>query len=236
MDGFVSFVSRLISRRVGGGIALSSVHMLVGATAAIASIPDSRGVIHGCYQKQMGQLRVIDAANTSCRPDEVVIHWNQTGPQGPAGPPAPPGLSGTPVYSLFVEGCGGGPANGQDDFGFITGTFSSSLVQNPTSCGGSFEMHRNWTFQNLTGPGGPYAIGTGTALCNPCTVGGFTGSVSFGLTVLSVVQTNDSGPFTVNLGGAWTITEATGALAGLTGQGTYSGNPPVFIGTYKLAT
>jgi hypothetical protein len=51
---------------------------------AWAAIP-SGNVIDGCYQKVEGQLRVIDSTET-CRPSELPISWNQTGPQGPQGP------------------------------------------------------------------------------------------------------------------------------------------------------
>ncbi len=55
-----------------------------------AAIPDSNGVINGCYQKNVGNLRVIDpSAGDSCRPSEIAISWSQTGPQGPAGPVGP---------------------------------------------------------------------------------------------------------------------------------------------------
>jgi hypothetical protein len=54
-----------------------------GAAATLASIPDAGGVIHGCYQKNVGNLRVIDpAAGERCRPPEIAISWSQTGPQG----------------------------------------------------------------------------------------------------------------------------------------------------------
>jgi hypothetical protein len=54
--------------------------------AAFAAIPDSSGAIHGCYQKNVGNLRVIDpSGGDSCRPSEIAISWSQTGPQGPKG-------------------------------------------------------------------------------------------------------------------------------------------------------
>ena len=57
---------------------------VVGGGAALAAIPDSSGVINGCYQKNVGNLRVIDSsAGDSCRPSEIAISWSQTGPQGP---------------------------------------------------------------------------------------------------------------------------------------------------------
>src|SRR3954451_15766098 len=56
---------------------------LAAGAVAVAAIPDSAGVIHGCYQKNVGNLRVLDpAAGDSCRPSEVEISWSRTGPQG----------------------------------------------------------------------------------------------------------------------------------------------------------
>src|SRR6266567_4924803 len=54
-----------------------------GAAATIAAIPGADGVINGCYQKNVGNLRVIDPnSGDSCRPSEIPINWSQTGPQG----------------------------------------------------------------------------------------------------------------------------------------------------------
>src|SRR5580765_5031657 len=67
-----------------------------GVVSAVqAAIPDSSGVIHGCYQKNVGNLRVIDpSAGDSCRPSEIAISWSQTGPQGPTGATGPTGPKG----------------------------------------------------------------------------------------------------------------------------------------------
>ena len=76
-------------------------------SGAQAAIPDSSGVINGCYQKNVGNLRVIDpSAGDSCRPSEIAISWSQTGPQGTQGRargrratparPAPPGRRASP--------------------------------------------------------------------------------------------------------------------------------------------
>jgi len=63
--------------------------------AAFAAIPDSTGVINGCYQKNVGNLRVIDpSAGDNCRLSEVPISWSQTGPQGPQGPKGDTGATG----------------------------------------------------------------------------------------------------------------------------------------------
>jgi hypothetical protein len=75
------------------------------AGAAYATIPDGGGVIHGCYQKSGGSLRVIDASVTGCSSKETSLNWNvqglqgpagvqgQQGAQGPAGPPGPAGAT-----------------------------------------------------------------------------------------------------------------------------------------------
>jgi hypothetical protein len=67
-----------------------------GVVSAVqAAIPDSNGVINGCYQKNVGNLRVIDpSAGDSCRPSEIAISWSQTGPQGPPGATGPAGPVG----------------------------------------------------------------------------------------------------------------------------------------------
>jgi hypothetical protein len=68
---------------------------LAGGVAAYAAIPDSGGVIHGCYQKNVGNLRVIDTGDgDKCRPSEIPIEWSQTGPAGPVGPQGPKGDTG----------------------------------------------------------------------------------------------------------------------------------------------
>jgi hypothetical protein len=79
--------------------------MLVAIAAAVfalggiawATIPDSAGVIHGCYQKNQGRLRVIDTdGSQTCDPSEKPLSWNQIGPQGPQGPQGDPGPQGPP--------------------------------------------------------------------------------------------------------------------------------------------
>src|SRR5262245_40239354 len=81
----------------GGTVALGI------AAGVYAAIPDSAAVIHGCYQKTSGQLRVIDTGKkgVACGKTELGLNWNQTGPkgdrgiQGPIGPAGVMGPSGT---------------------------------------------------------------------------------------------------------------------------------------------
>jgi hypothetical protein len=75
-------------------LALTCAAAVFGVVSAVqAAIPDASGVIHGCYQKNVGNLRVIGDGG-SCRPSEIAISWSQTGPQGPQGPQGPIGPQG----------------------------------------------------------------------------------------------------------------------------------------------
>ena len=98
---------------------------VVGGGVAFAAIPDSSGVINGCYQKNVGNLRVIDpSAGDSCRPSEIAISWSQTGPQGPPGATGPAGPVGPagPKGDTGATGATGpagpvGPAGPKGDTG-----------------------------------------------------------------------------------------------------------------------
>src|SRR5262245_66673425 len=77
---------------------------LAGALAATlltggiawSAIPDDNAVIHGCYTKVGGVLRVVDTARgQKCITNlEVPITWNQQGPKGDAGVPGVDGARG----------------------------------------------------------------------------------------------------------------------------------------------
>ena len=77
------------------------------AYAASASIPDSAGVIHGCYKPtdngSVSMLGVVDTAlpGGTCPKGQTALSWNQAGPAGPAGPATagPGGLNVTVVQS-----------------------------------------------------------------------------------------------------------------------------------------
>jgi hypothetical protein len=65
-------------------IALGALIVALGGVA-FASIPDSSGTIHACFQQTNGQLRVVES-DASCRKSERALSWNQIGPTGPTGP------------------------------------------------------------------------------------------------------------------------------------------------------
>jgi hypothetical protein len=65
------------------------------ATSVYASIPDSNGLIHGCYAKTSGALRAIDTAKgQKCAANELALTWNQTGPKGATGAKGAAGAKG----------------------------------------------------------------------------------------------------------------------------------------------
>src|SRR5688572_25702571 len=96
---------RSLKRRPSSVLVVAALGVLAGlAGVAVAAIPDSSGVIHGCYARVTGNLRVVDSAQ-KCRKSERAIQWNQKGPSGPVGPPGPagpPGGANESVGPLFL--------------------------------------------------------------------------------------------------------------------------------------
>jgi hypothetical protein len=87
----------LFRHRPSPALAVSLVAMIVAlGGVAWASIPDASGVIHGCYNKSGGALRVIDTAISTqkCTSLQLPLNWNQTGPPGPTGPQGAAGPAG----------------------------------------------------------------------------------------------------------------------------------------------
>jgi hypothetical protein len=82
--------SRFIRTPLRAAIAATVVTGIVvgGMSFAFASIPDSTGVIHGCYKTNgtLHDLKVIDNAVTaSCPTGYSPLNWNQSGPPGSSG-------------------------------------------------------------------------------------------------------------------------------------------------------
>lgn len=112
------------------------VATLTAGGIAYATIPDSGGVIHGCYTKAsnstqpIGSLRVVDTGlGQSCGLNEVSLTWNQQGVRGatgPAGPQGPTGAQGQPG----APGQKGptGPSGTSHGWGHATGGISLDLV------------------------------------------------------------------------------------------------------------
>ena len=73
---------------------LSALLVFTFGITAYASIPDSSGVIHGCYKPSDGKLLVIDYPTVSCPTGTTSLDWNQTGSQGPVGATGATGTTG----------------------------------------------------------------------------------------------------------------------------------------------
>ncbi len=118
-------VKLLSTGHARAAVAVAAVGLVAGWIAH-AAIPDSGGVIHGCYANKDGALRVIDAAaGQSCdAKKETEITWSQVGPQGIAGPPGPQGVLGAigPAGPAGAQGEAGpqgpaGPSNAYTNYG-----------------------------------------------------------------------------------------------------------------------
>lgn len=107
-------------------LVVAAVIALISGTGLVsAAIPDSAGVIHGCYVKT-GLLRVIDSPRERCKLGELEIHWSVTGPAGPVGPQGPIGPAG-PAGPTGPTGAPGpaGPAGPQGPQGPSGAAFES---------------------------------------------------------------------------------------------------------------
>jgi len=61
------------------------VVLVVLSGVALGTIPAPNGVIHGCYVKRTGELRVV-SSNRHCPAGQAPLNWNKQGPPGPQGP------------------------------------------------------------------------------------------------------------------------------------------------------
>lgn len=100
---------------------------------AYATIPDAHGVIHGCYTRSGGNLRVIDDSATGCKTSETSLDWNAQGPAGPVGPAGPAGPAG-PQGADGPQGPAGisGLETATRDIQVPAGFFSTTDVSCPT--------------------------------------------------------------------------------------------------------
>ncbi len=84
---------KLFRSRLFIALFASIVSLVVAAGVAWATVPDSGGVIHGCYANANGALRVVDNPS-SCKSNETALPWNEAGVQGLQGIQGPPGIPG----------------------------------------------------------------------------------------------------------------------------------------------
>lgn len=96
--------------RSGQGYAFAGVTLalvLAASGFAVASIPGRGGIIHGCYKKHGGGLRVINRSKRGfagkCRKSEKSLSWNQKGTPGTPGAQGTPGPQGPAGASVIVR-------------------------------------------------------------------------------------------------------------------------------------
>jgi hypothetical protein len=111
------------------------------------------------------------------------------------------------------------------DGGVITGGFSvpPTCPNNPpiTFCINFGMTFLGYVLHTTTG----VAQGNGTALCDPCWVGGHPGTVNFSATLVGHAVTLSDGSVGVGFDpGTWRITSATGELAAISGSGNWIEN------------
>jgi hypothetical protein len=122
-------------------LAIAGIALVVGGIA-YAAIPDGSGVIHGCYQKNQGALRVIDTGTTqTCSSSETPLTWSQTGPQGQPGQQGPPGPTG-PSDVWSVDGYDAGFKN------LAPFNTSVDLATTPTLPAGSYFVQAETEAEN----------------------------------------------------------------------------------------
>jgi Big-like domain-containing protein/collagen triple helix repeat protein len=105
--------SRLLAR-LGRYAVVGVLGVSIGGAGAVLAgglIPDGNGIIHGCYHRTNGNLRVV-ADPSECRQPEIAIWWSQqggsgaAGATGPTGPTGPSGATG-PTGAIGATGATG---------------------------------------------------------------------------------------------------------------------------------
>ncbi|TMM12587.1 MAG: type VI secretion system tube protein Hcp, partial [Actinobacteria bacterium] len=99
-----------IGRRARAALLVLVGAIAGGAALAVADIPDTGGVIHGCFTVDSGgapkpapNFYVIDpGAGQSCKTGERSLNWSAQGPPGPQGPRGPAG-TGLTINTRLIK-------------------------------------------------------------------------------------------------------------------------------------
>jgi hypothetical protein len=178
--------------------------VLVVAAAAVggiayASIPDSNGVIHGCYRPTTGNL-IVATSGKGCEDGWTPLDWNQTGPTGLAGPTGPTGVTG---------------ATGR------TGPTGPTGVTGATGVAGPVHQVAGYIEPNCTLQFPITGVSVAVNGTNGCTIT-FAGSLFTGLPVLMLTPINAGG------GNPTTIVEAFSS-PNWTASYTFGSSPPPLL-------
>lgn len=116
-----------------------------GAYAAVSSIPGSDGIIHGCYAKTSGVLRLV-GTKKRCSKRETAIAFGQRGRDGAPGRTGAVGLPGTPG----LQGAPG-PVTGLLSRGVtLRGTYS--VRDQAVASGADLSVPITWGFSLASAP------------------------------------------------------------------------------------
>ena len=149
--------------RLGLGISVGT-GVVMAAAIASAIIPDTAGVIHGCYTKSTGTIRVIDDAVTKCKQGETALNWNVQGPIGPKGDKGDKGDQGIagPAGPAGPEGPTG-PEGAQGPGGVTDAYIGGTPANNPHLFVGIISDNTDHETASVTVPAGKYVfLGKGT--------------------------------------------------------------------------
>lgn len=142
-------------RTLVGAAAVGAVAAAAIGGIAWATTPAQSGVIKACYQKNNGQLRIVDSLD-ACTTAELPLQWNQTGPQGTTGAQGATGARGAqgPTGERGPQGATG--ATGPQGISGTAGLNGAKGDRGPTGATGD---------RGPVGPPGP----TGAAGAAPVT-------------------------------------------------------------------
>lgn len=150
-------------RRRTRNVLLAGVAALVvssgAAVVAWASVADAE-VVHACYVKSSGAVRIVDAA-TACRTGEAALEWNVQGPPGQSGggaagfttvfaPTSVPTANVSTPPLVILSGLPFGPS-----FATVSMTVSNGSGQAVTLICAVGEAGPAYTFDVPGNPGGP---------------------------------------------------------------------------------
>ncbi len=202
---------RILSHRPSPALALGTAVLLVAlGGVAWAAIPGPAGIIHGCYSKHGGRLRVIDTAHGGrCGHGEVALAWSETGPAGSArrrraANAAPPAAMVRPDRRVPT-----GPTGAQGPSNAFTASETSSFALT----GASRDV------LSLSLPAGRYAVSGSVSIANEDGAGGKAEMATCTLASAPVASAQATAtaavPFvegqtaseTVPLDGAWSLSQ-----------------------------
>jgi hypothetical protein len=127
---------------VAWGFGAIVVMCLLATGLVLGTVPDESGVIHGCYDKKTGFLRVIDSASAACTSKETALPWSQVGPQGAPGATGEQGDPGNTGATGATGATGEQGAGGDARVLTINGSVTGSDA--PTACPVDYHMASIW--------------------------------------------------------------------------------------------